>query len=184
MDTKPLLEPTAGPHENPQSGPLASEIPSSKTADSRTSHDDQHFSSVYGSFSRSTPEDIKPSHLQLHPYEEASACAAVSMPSHSHMKAPSVHARGMHTDMRYSPYSRQPYPMSSVAPAYLPHSHGHLYNYPSCNGAQSFPSTQAGYGFPSCVSVPTVVPTSSDLGSLEVTGGPTDQPDNLETRLH
>lgn len=183
IETKPLIG--LSPQDDPES--LVSEMPSSKISENRSLQDEQSsYNSVSAHYSRSTQNGIKSNQLPFHPYDDtsSSACAISSMSSHSHMKAQSAHARSMRMDMRYSPYSRQTYPMSSVSPTYLPHSHGHLYNYPSCNGTQPFPSTQAGFGFSPCVSVPTVVPASSDLGSLEVTAPHTEHAGDLESRPH
>ena len=180
IETKPLLKPAS---QN-VSQSLAPDVPTSKTSDNRSLDDEQGYNNVSSPYLRSPQNGIKPNQLSLHLYDEpgTSACAVSPITTHSHLKAPSAHARSMHMDIRYSPYARQTYPMSSVAPTFLPHSHGHLYNFPSCNGTQPFSSTQAGFGYPPCVSVPTVVPASSDLGSLEVTMPHNQHSEDMESR--
>ncbi|XP_032239131.2 T-box transcription factor TBX3 isoform X2 [Nematostella vectensis] len=132
------------------------------------------------------PENTKPLHL---PLEGESSSMGGHMPQPPRLKAPS--ARSLHMDMRFSPYSRPPYGLNSVSPAFLP-SHGHMYppgsmahasavysacqvtqpNYPSCSASNQF-------GYPAGMSTASMVGSidtashshnhsSSDLHNLDV----------------
>ena len=118
------------------------------------------------------PEDSKPLIL-------ASTNDSISCSASSHLKLPS--ARAMHVDMRYSPYPRPPYSMSSMPSSFLtPHAHGHMYPpynvpqapYPSCQMGPAYPPctvNQQSYAYPPTVSSSSMIGLASGNASSDLT---------------